>query len=156
METDENYVKILFHFYSNTLEEDTVETMWAEVIDPEAGIYELNSIPFYAPDLASGDLISAVYDDQEKMLVYNETISYSGNSTIQVVIFDKSIATNDIREIFQNLGCVTEKFKEGYFVLDVPADLDYTPVRSKLIELSEQGILDYAEPCLAAKHGNAF
>ena len=156
METDGNYVKILVSFYSNVLEEQTVETMWAEVIDPNAGIYELNSIPFYAPDLASGDLVSAIYNDDEEMLIYKETISYSGNSTIQIVILNKMSVTNDIRDIFQDLGCATEKFKEGYFVMDVPVDLDYVPIRAKLIELSEKGIIDYAEPCLSAKHGNAI
>ncbi|MEJ5964307.1 DUF4265 domain-containing protein [Pedobacter immunditicola] len=155
METNENYVKIHFSFYSIGSEEQTVETMWAEVIDQNAGTYELNNIPFYAPDLASGDLISAVYNDQEEMLTYKETISYSGNSTIQVAILDKISLTNDIRETFQDLGCETEKFKEGYFVMNVPFDLDYGPIRAKLIELSEKGTIDYAEPCLSAKHGNA-
>lgn len=155
METEENYVKILFRFYSNLFEEHTIETMWAEIIDEEAGIYELNSIPFYAPNLASGDVISAAYDDQEEMLTYKETLSFSGNSTIQVIMFDKTTATNDVREIFYDLGCITEMFKEGYFVIDVPADLDYTPIRAKLKELSEIGMIDYAEPCLSAEHGNA-
>lgn len=155
MATDENYVKILFRFYSDLLEEETVETMWAEIMDEDAGIYVLNSIPFYAPDLACGDVISAAYNDHEKMLTYRKTISFSGNSTVQVVILDKLTATNDIREVFHGLGCITEKFKEGYFVIDVPVDLKYPPVRVKLQELSETGVIDYAEPCLSAEHGNA-
>lgn len=156
MATDENYVKILFRFYSDLLEEETIETMWAEIMDEDAGIYVLNSIPFYAPDLACGDVISAIYNDQKKMLTYKETISFSGNSTVQVVILDKSAVTNDIREVFQGLGCVTEKFKEGYFVIDVPVDLKYSPIRAKLQELSKIGVIDYAEPCLSAEHGNAI
>lgn len=155
METDENYVKILFRFYSDVLEELTTETMWAEPIDEETGIYQLNSIPFYAPNLASGDVISAAYNDDEEMLTYKETVSYSGNSTIQVIIFDKMAVTNDIMEVFQILGCSTEQFKESYFVIDVPVDLNYAPIRAKLKELSEAGIIDYAEPCLSAEHGNA-
>ena len=155
MATDENFVKILFRFYSDLLEKDTVETMWAEIMDENEGIYILNSIPFYASDLAAGDVISAVYDDKEEMLIYKETVSYSGNSTVQVVLMDELAVTNEVREVFQQLGCVTEKFKEGYFVIDVPVDLDYAPVRAKLRELSETGIIDYAEPCLSAEHGNA-
>jgi len=156
METDENYVKILFRFYSEVLEEHTVETMWAEIIDQKAGIYQLNSIPFYAPNLASGDVILAVYDDDEEMLTYKETISYSGHSTIQVVIFGETSLPKDIMEVFQMLGCSTEQFKGNYFVIDVPVDLNYTPVRAKLKELSESGVIDYAEPCLSAEHGSAL
>lgn len=156
MATDENYVKILFRFYSDVLDKHTVETMWAEVMDEEAGIYILNSIPFYAPQLASGDVISAIYDAQEQMLTYKETISFSGNSTVQVVMIDKIAVTNDIRDIFQDLGCITEKFKEGYFVMEIPVDLDYAPTRAKLQELTQLGIIDYAEPCLSAEHGKAF
>jgi hypothetical protein len=155
METEENFVKIQFRFYSEVLEKETVETMWAEIMDEDAGIYILDSIPFYAPNLASGDVISAAYDEQEKILIYKETISFSGNSTVQVVMIDHLIATNDIRDIFQKLGCITEKFKEGYFVIEVPADINYSPVRSKLKELTAQGVIDYAEPCLSGEHGNA-
>lgn len=155
MTPDENFVKILFRFYSNVLDKHTVETMWAEIIDENEGIYMINNIPFYVPDLAAGDVVSAAYDEDEKMLTYKETISYSGNSTVQVVLIDKKAVTNEIRDVFQDLGCITEKFKEGYFVIDVPVDLDYAPVRAKLKELSETGTIDYAEPCLSAEHGNA-
>ena len=153
--TPENYVKILFRFYSNLLEKQTVETMWAEIMDADAGLYILDSIPFYASDLAFGDVISAVYSEDKDMLTYKETVSYSGNSTVQVIVFEKMGVTDEIRAFFDDLGCVSEKFKEGYFVIDVPADLTYTPVRNKLQELSEAGIIDYAEPCLSAAHGNA-
>ena len=155
MTTPENYVKILFRFYSNLLEKQTVETMWAEIMDADAGLYILDSTPFYASDLAFGDVISAVYSEDEEMLTYKETVSYSGNSTVQVIVFDKMGVTDEIRAFFDDLGCISEKFKEGYFVIDVPADLTYPPVRNKLQELSEAGIIDYAEPCLSAAHGNA-
>jgi hypothetical protein len=155
MQTEENFVKIQFRFYSDVLEQDTVETMWAEIMDEPSGIYILDSIPFYAPNLASGDVISAAYDEQEKILVYKETISCSGNSTVQVVMMDQTVPTNDLRDIFKKLGCITEKFKEGYFVIEVPADVNYSPVRAKLNELTKAGIIDYAEPCLSGEHGNA-
>jgi len=155
METDNNHVKILFRFYSDVLEQDTVETMWAEIMDEDAGIYQLDSIPFYAKNLAAGDVISAVYNDDEGMLTYKETVSYSGNSTVQVIIFDQTADTAGIMKIFEELGCSTEQFKGKYFVIDVPVELSYTPIRAKLKELSEAGIIDYAEPCLSAEHGNA-
>ncbi len=149
---DDNYKKILFRFYSDVLDEETVETMWAKIVDKDTGLFELDSIPFYAPNIASGDIIHAEYDADEEMLTYQDTIKYSGNSTVQVVIMDKQTITNDIRDIFNNLGCTSEKFKEGYFVIDVPFNLNYKPIKDKLDDLEKKGIIGYAEPCLSDAH----
>ena len=148
---DDNFVKILSRFYSNVLDEWTVETMWAEVVDKDKGLYKIDSIPFYA-SIASDDIVFAEYDDTEEMLTYKETVEFSGNSLIQVVIMDKSVVTNDIRDIFNSMDCQSEKFKEGYFVIEFLADKDYEPIKQKLIELQVNGIIDYAEPVLSDKH----
>jgi hypothetical protein len=148
---DENNVKILFRFYSNVLDEWTVETMWAEIVDAERRLYKIDSIPFYA-SIASGDIILAEYDESEQILTYRETVEYSGNSTVQVVVMDKTLVTNDIRNIFSALGCLSEKLKEGCFVLEIPADRDYKPIRQKLKELRDKGVIDYAEPYLSTNH----
>ena len=148
---DDNFVKILSKFYSNVLDEWTVETMWAEVVDKDKGLYKIDSIPFYA-SIASDDIVFAEYDDAEKMLTYKETVDYSGNSLIQVVIMDKSVVTNDIRDIFNSMDCKSEKFKEGYFVIEILADKDYKPIKQKLTKLQDNGIIDYAEPVLSDKH----
>lgn len=50
--------------------------------------------------------------------------------------------------------CSSEKYSEGYFVIDVPYSLNYAAVQNKLIELQNAGVLDYAEPCLSKKHGS--
>jgi len=86
------------------------------------------------------------------MLTYRKTIEHSGNSTIQVVVMDKNIVTNDLRNVFNSLGCESEKFSEGYFVIEVPKNLDYKPIREKLMELEAQEKIGYAEPNLAENH----
>lgn len=148
---DDKFVKVLFRFHSNVLEKWTVETMWAETIDKEKGHYKIDNIPFYA-SIASGDIVFAEYDDTEEMLTYRETVEYSGNSTIQVVMMDKTVETNEIRDIFNALDCESEKFNEGYFVIEVPADKSYEPIKQKLSELQNKGIIDYAEPALSENH----
>jgi len=148
---DDKFVKILCRFYSNVLDEWTVETMWTEIVDADKGLYKIDNIPFYA-SIASDDIVFAEYDDTEKMLTYRETVEFSGNSLIQVVIMDKTFVTNDIREIFNSLDCKSEKFKEGYFVIEVLADKSYEPIKHKLSELQDKGIIDYAEPVLSEKH----
>jgi len=75
---DDKYVKILFRFYSTVLEEWTVETMWAQIIDSDRGLYKIDNIPFYA-SITSGDIVFAEYDNDEKMLTYRETVEYSDN-----------------------------------------------------------------------------
>lgn len=152
--TTNNHVKILFRFYSDVLDEWTVETMWAEIIDSEKGLYKLDSIPFYAPLVASDDIVQAEYDDTEQMLTYRKTISYSGNSTIAVVIMDKTRNIDEIREIFNDLGCISERVNDGYFSMEIPFDKDYIPIKRKLDELENEGVIDYAEPCLSDKHSD--
>ena len=148
---DDNFVRLLFRFYSDALEDWTVETLWAQMLHKEKGLYKIFNIPFYAP-VASDDIVFAEYDDTEKMLIYKETVEYSGNSLIQVIILDNSVVTNDIRDIFNNMGCKSEKFKEGYFVIEILADKDYEPIKQKLTELKDLGVINYAEPVLSDKH----
>jgi len=148
---DDNFVRLLFRFYSDALEDWTVETLWAQMLSKEKGLYKIFNIPFYAP-IASDDIVFAEYDDTEKMLTYKETVEYSGNSIIQVVILDKSVVTNDIRDIFNSMDCKSEKLKEGYFVIVILADKEYEPIKQKLTELQDKGIIDYAEPVLSDKH----
>jgi hypothetical protein len=148
---DNQDVKILFKFFSNVLDEWTVETMWAKTINAEKGLYKLDNIPFYAP-VSCGDIVFAEYDQDEERLTYRKTIEHSGNSTIQVVVVNKEIPANDLREIFNDFGCESEKFNDGYFVIEIPAKVDYIPIRQKLIELEEENIIYYSEPNLSSNH----
>lgn len=148
----QEHEKILFRFHSDIFDEEMVETMWAIVIDKDKGLYKLDNIPFYAPLIASDDLIFAEFDESEQMLTYRKTIEFSGNSIVRIVIMDKEADTNKIRDLFNDLGCASEKVKEGYFSMEVPRNLDYKPVKDKLEELASSNIIDYAEPCLSDKH----
>lgn len=148
---NDNHVKILFNFYSDVLDEQTIETMWAKTVDSQKGLYKIDNIPFYA-SIAADDIVLAAYDEIEQMLTYRKTVEYSGNSTVQVVLLDKNIVTNDIRDILHSLGCETEKLKEGYFVINVPSTQDYTPIKNELMEMEKNGIIEYAEPWLSEKH----
>ena len=97
MKSKHQQVKILLRYYSSLLEEETVETLWANVVDEAKGHYKIDNIPFYGPLLASDDIVWAEYDDVEEMLTYRETITSSGNSVIQVVILNESIEMDEIR-----------------------------------------------------------
>ncbi|ULQ57131.1 DUF4265 domain-containing protein [Flavihumibacter rivuli] len=150
-QTNDTSVKIVFRFFSNVLDEWTVETMWANTVDAEKGHYKLDSIPFYAP-VASDDIVFAEYDETEERLTYRETVEHSGNSTVQVILLDTSKDINSIRDAFKNLGCISEKLNDQYFAMEIPAAKDYSPIRQILTELEDAEIICYAEPCLAKNH----
>jgi hypothetical protein len=149
---DDNLIKILFRFYSDILEEETTEILSAEVFDNEYGYYKLVSIPFYAPKTAPGDIVWAEYNKTEAMLTYRKTIQPSGNSIIHAIVLDDEYNINAIREIFNDMGCGSESLNDRYFALEIPAAVDYIPVKRKLDELEKEGILDYAESGLSEKH----
>ena len=154
MHQNDNLVKILFRYYSNVFEQETVETMWAEILDAEKGYYKLDNIPFYGPPVSSDDIVFAEYDEAEKMLTYRNTVEHSGNSTIQVVLLNKAENIETIRDIFKVMGCVSEKVSEGYFAMDIPAKRDYKPIKQKLAELENDETIGFAEPWLTEKHRN--
>ena len=154
MKSKHQQVKILLRYYSSLLEEETVETLWANVVDEAKGHYKIDNIPFHGPLLASDDIVWAEYDDVEQMLTYRETITSSGNSVIQVVILNESIEMDEIRNEFEGMGCPSEKFNEGYFVMEIPFNLDYKPIKGKLDQLRSKNLIDYAEPCLSKKHSS--
>jgi hypothetical protein len=150
---DHNLVKILFHFYSDVLDSETVETMWAEVVDKEYGYYKIANIPFYMSKIASDDVVWARFNEDEGMLTYCKTVQPSGNSTVHIIIMQEGQEIEPIRNIFKDMGCVSEKLNNKYFALEVPAAVDYLPVLQKLDELTEAGVIDYAESCLSQHHG---
>lgn len=151
IQANDTYVKILFRFFSNVLDEWTVETMWADTINSEKCLYKLDSIPFYAP-VAFEDIVFAEYDDTEQMLTYRKTVEYSSNSTVQVVLIDTTKDINSIIDAFNDKGCISEKLNDQYFAMGIPAGKDYTPVKQTLTQLEEKEIIGYAESVLSQKH----
>jgi hypothetical protein len=151
-ETKEKYEKILFKYHSNVLDELTVETMWAEIIDKDNGIYKLDNIPFYGPQIATDDQFYAEFDESEKMLTYKRTTKHSGNSIILVVITKKGFDKEIIRSRLKELRCESEELNDSYFSMEILKDVNYSIIQKILVEYENDGILEYAEPCLSEKH----
>jgi len=151
MPTD-NLIKILFRFHSDILDKETVETMWATVVNAEFGYYRLENIPFYISNAASGDVVWAEYNPKEDMLTYRKTVKYSGKSTLRIILMDNGHDVNSIKSIFEEMGCQSESLSKKYFVMEVPADVDYSQVKEKLDELQKDNIIGYAESFLSDNH----
>ena len=124
----------------------SVESVWAS---KEGDYYRIKNIPFFAPNLAYDDLIDVEEDEGE--LYFEDIIEESGNSTIQLIIFDE----NNISLVTQTLDsfkCGWEgSYLKSYFSVNVPKEVDYKLIREYLQYGREQKIFDYQEACLAHK-----
>ncbi len=145
-------VKILFRFHSELLDQEVQEILRAETLNPEMGKYRITDIPFYTPGIATDDIVSAVYSDEEEMLVFQETLAPSGNSTVWVVVTDEESDIEDLQQIFLDLGCDSEEVSERFFTMEVKSSTSYYRIRDKLIELKSEGFIDFAEPCVSLVH----
>ena len=148
----ETHKKILFKYYSDYLEDTVSETMWAEIVDLEKGLFKLDNIPFFGPLIATDDLFYAEFDENEKHLIYKETIENSGNSIVQVIILEKGFDKEIIREKLKAINCLSEGLNDNFVSVEVVRDVDYSIVRSILNEYESQEIIEFAEPCLSDKH----
>lgn len=148
----ETHKKILFKYYSDYLEDTVSETMWAEIVNLEKGLFKLDNIPFFGPLIATDDLFYAEFDEDEKRLVYKETIENSGNSIVQIIILEKGFDKEIIREKLKAINCLSEGLNDNFISVEVVRDVDYSIVRSILNEYEAQEIVQYAEPCLSDKH----
>jgi hypothetical protein len=148
----ETHKKILFKYYSDYLDEVVSETMWAEIIDLEKGLFKLDNIPFFGPLIATDDIFYAEYDETEEKFMHKKTIQNSGNSIVQIAILEKGFDKEIIREKLKAINCLSEGLNETFFAVEIAKDVDYSLVRSLLNEYETQEIIEYAEPCLSEKH----
>jgi len=149
---DSNSINILFNYFSDILDDYATEILVAEVVNEEYGYYKLKSLPFYAPKIALDDIVWAEYKDTEGMLVYRKTVQHSGNSTLHVVILKDEYPFDTIAVVFEANGCITEKLNDKFFAIAIPVSVDYLSVKSRLDQLENEKILDYAESWLSEKH----
>ena len=149
---EDNTMKIFFRFFSDILDEETTETLEASVFEKEYNYYKLETAPFFAAKIALGDVVWAGHSSLDGVLTYRKTVEYSGNSTIHVILMDDVHTIETVTGIFEGLGCTSAEMNNKYFALNVPASVDYFPIKRKLDELEKAGALDYAESGLSEKH----
>lgn len=99
-----------------------VESVWA--IPQADGSYEIDNIPFFAREVAVGDVVTAQEIDGE--LFFAALVRPSGNSLLRVIVFDEVEVPKLCAEL-KGLGCDVET--HGTLVaVDVPAAVSYTPI----------------------------
>lgn len=120
------------------------EHLWA--IPRGTDRFELDNIPFFAKEVAAGDLVAAQYEDNQ--LVFKQVIQPGGHSTIRVIMYDPDQKAA-IRDELTKLGCETEgSHLPNLFAVDVPPNADYTEVMKLLSANAAKDVLDYEEAAI--------
>lgn len=138
--------KLIFRFFNTVLDKDYVESVWAQTVDEEQGVYQLDNIPFFVTSYALGDIVLA--EDEDGELVVKGLVEESGNTTLQIIAMQADVV--DIQQALQELGCSWEESHlADYFSVNVPSVARYAPIKKYLRKAEKQGLLSFREACLA-------
>lgn len=116
-------VKVVFRFFNTVLDEDYVESLWAEVVDQEKGLYRLDNVPFFVTSYSLGDIVLA--EMEEGQLVVKGLKEESGNTTLQIMLLQADMKCA-VQQTLEKLGCDWEESHlPGYFSVNVPQTVGY-------------------------------
>jgi hypothetical protein len=124
------------------------ERLWA--LDLGEGRYQIDNIPFFARDLALGDVVSAVPEEgaEEGVLRYDQVLQPSGHSTFRILVHDKA-QVPEVCRLLEQLGCDTERSHLPRLVaIDIPPRVPLEAVREALAPGVSQERWEYEEACL--------
>ncbi|WP_426492103.1 DUF4265 domain-containing protein [Hymenobacter sp. 102] len=140
-------VKVVFHFFNTVLDEDYVESLWAEVVDQNQGLYRLDNVPFFVTSYSLGDIVLA--EMEEGQLVVKGLEEESGNTTLQIMLLQADMRSK-VQQALEKLGCDWEESHlPGYFSVNVPKTVGYAPIKRYLKQAEKQSIVSFREACLA-------
>lgn len=145
MRTDDkhrDHVKVLFEVARDDGGVD-VESVWAL---PVEGGYQIDNIPFYAREIASGDVVSVV-NSEGGALRFSGLISASGHSTVRLW-FSNEADVLPVRNALRDMGCPSELDVSRLVAVDIPPTVSYGEVRNYLDEKERASIFEYEEACL--------
>lgn len=105
--------------------------------------YRIDNIPFYAPGLSCGDIVSATKIDGNFFL--KKIVCRSKNSTIWVAC-NKSEDINFIRNGIKNIGCDTELSDLGkaavIIAVSVPVDVSVAALEKFINPFLKNGLIE--------------
>ncbi|NLR95040.1 DUF4265 domain-containing protein [Flammeovirga agarivorans] len=122
-----------------------IENVWA---NKEGNYYRIDNIPFYASNIALGDLVSVEYDSEEDALYFEDFIEVSGNSVIRIIFFKLELKDKICNEL-EELGCLWEgSDKQSLISVSIGKDLDYNDIMNYIKNQFNIGNIDYEEACI--------
>lgn len=137
-----NLVKVLVPCEVGTSRE--TESVWAEAV--EEG-FIVRNFPFYATEIAWGDIVSA--EMRDGALWYTGLVRASGHCALQILFLRDGPIRDEVTKHLQSLGCGLEGSDLPNLVaVDVPVDVSYPEVKDYLEAQERAGVLGYREACL--------
>lgn len=115
-------------------EEVYVETPWAT--DLGDGLYRLENCPFYAYNLAFGDIVKASFSEAEEGLFFEKVVEKSGHQLVRI-IFESSVEDDGPEKEHLNrllsMGCSYEGANSTYICLDIHPGTSLEQIRAYLM-----------------------
>lgn len=140
--------KVLF-VQTNGDGEFETESLWCT---KEGNYYIVDNIPFVIKRISLGDTIKAEYDKDENAYYFDDFVSTSGNSTLRLFFSDEKLI-EPTREALKALGCESEVLLARKVVaVNVPKEVEYSPVKAYLDKGEENGKWQYEESCLCHEY----
>jgi Domain of unknown function (DUF4265) len=125
----------------------SAERLWA--VDLGDDLYRLDNAPWFAPDLAVGDILRAVAPDLESHRIFLGVVEKSEHLTIRLICFRIGPLAGDLQavvDIFVPLGVYAEGVASyGVVALDVPAEAQLRPIYTRLAEGLADGSWEWEE-----------
>lgn len=124
------------------------EFVWASKV-PSG--WKIDDIPFFAKNVAVDGVVTV--EAAEGGMYFDELVSESGNSTLQVVVLDERVALETIDKLVE-LGCDWEGYGEKnlYLAVNVPSQINYLQVKEYLESALSIGSIDFRVACLSSMH----
>lgn len=146
-EAMENYVKILFSVDGPSGPD--VESLWARKQDEG---YAIDNIPFYAINVALGDIVRVRARD-DGALWFDCVVCSSGHSTIRLW-FAREDDVAAVRSQLRAMGCPSELSELSRLVaVDIPRDVPYPEVKRYLDQGEANETFEYEEACFGSSQG---
>jgi hypothetical protein len=121
-----------------------IESLWATKKD---AYYQIENIPFFAENIAYGDLVSV--EENGGAMYVDDLIEASGHSTIQVIFFSES-HIKGFQQMMEQFRCPWEgSHTPTLIAVDIPRNVEYRPIKAYLQKGEDAGYWSYKEACLA-------
>jgi hypothetical protein len=122
------------------------ESVWATKI---GDYYRIDNIPFFAKNIAPGDIVAVEEDGDE--LYFDSLIEASGNSVVRIVLYNEK----DILRITKELELMSCNWEGSHLPklisVEIPKGIPYDKVKEYFEKGSLENVFDYEEACLGFK-----
>lgn len=145
MENDFTGIKVAFVQKVGEDEYET-ETMWCDIVDNNN--YMIDNIPMIAKNISLGDIIEVEYDSDEERYYFESLVLASGNSTVRIFVYrDEDIEPT--KKWLEENKCESEILRQRNIIaVNIPKEIDYSPVKKYLDDGEAKEVWTYEESCL--------